>query len=202
MSRSLGQIDVAKFEAILEAAAEVMAERGVQAPVDEIARRAGVSKQTIYNQFGSKAEVIRVLAARRVDEITAALTAPSAMEDPRTALAGYARVLLDVLLQPRGLSLFRMCMLGADDMPEVSRAMYEAGPRSSRRRLAEFLAAETRAGRLDCPDPMEAAEFFGGMVVSTRQTAAMLGMPLTLTDADLDHIAGEAATRFLRAYAP
>src|SRR5690242_16434925 len=98
MSRSLGQIDVAKFEAILEAAAEVMAERGVQAPVDEIARRAGVSKQTIYNQFGSKAEVIRVLAARRVDEITAALTAPSAMEDPRTALAGYARVLLDVLL--------------------------------------------------------------------------------------------------------
>jgi AcrR family transcriptional regulator len=197
----LGQIDLAKFEAILDAAAEVMGERGVQAPVDEIARRAGVSKQTIYNQFGSKAEVIRVLATRRVDEITAALSAPTALEDPQTALAGYARVLLDVLLQPRGLSLFRMCMLGADDMPEVSRAMYEAGPRSSRKRLAQFLEAETRAGRLDCPDPMEAAEFFGGMVVSTRQTALMLGMPLTLTEADLDHIAGEAAARFLRAYA-
>jgi len=202
MSRALGQIDLSKFEAILEAAAEVMAERGLQAPVDEIARRAGVSKQTIYNQFGSKAEVIRVLAARRVDEITAALSAPTALEDPQTALEGYARVLLDVLLQPRGLALFRMCMLGADVMPDVSRAMYEAGPRSSRKRLAEFLAAETRAGRLDCPDPMEAAEFFGGMVVATRQSALMLGMPRTLDDAGIDRIANEAAARFLRAYAP
>jgi AcrR family transcriptional regulator len=202
MSRALGQIDLAKYEAVLEAAAAVMSERGVQAPVDEIARRAGVSKQTIYNQFGSKAEVVRVLAARRVDEITAALSAPNAMEDPKAALAGYARVLLNVLLAPRGLALFRMCMLGADVMPDVSRAMYEAGPRSTRRRLADFLAAETRAGRLACPDPMEAAEFFGGMVVSTRQSALMLGMPRTLTDVDLDHIANEAAARFLRAYAP
>jgi len=179
MSRALGQIDLAKYEAVLEAAAAVMSERGVQAPVDEIARRAGVSKQTIYNQFGSKAEVVRVLAARRVDEITAALSAPNAMEDPKAALAGYARVLLNVLLAPRGLALFRMCMLGADVMPDVSRAMYEAGPRST-----------------------EAAEFFGGMVVSTRQSALMLGMPRTLTDVDLDHIANEAAARFLRAYAP
>ena len=202
MSRALGQIDLAKYEAVLEAAAAVMSERGVQAPVDEIARRAGVSKQTIYNQFGSKAEVVRVLAARRLDEITAALSAPNAMEDPKAALAGYARVLLNVLLAPRGLALFRMCMLGADVMPDVSRAMYEAGPRSTRRRLADFLAAETRAGRLACPDPMEAAEFFGGMVVSTRQSALMLGMPRTLTDVDLDHIANEAAARFLRAYAP
>jgi TetR/AcrR family transcriptional repressor of mexJK operon len=202
MARALGQIDLAKSEAILEAAVDVWAERGLQAPVDEIARRAGVSKQTIYNHYGSKAELVRVLARRRVREITAALEAPEAMEDPHTALAGYARVLLDVLLQPKGLSLFRMCMLGADMMPDISRAMYEAGPRSSRRRLAQFLEAETRAGRLACPDPMEAAEFFGGMVVSTRQTALMLGVPQALTVADMDRIAREAASRFLRAYAP
>ena len=60
MARALGQIDVAKSQAILDAAAEVMAERGVQAPVDEIARRAGVSKQTIYNHYGSTAEMVRV----------------------------------------------------------------------------------------------------------------------------------------------
>jgi AcrR family transcriptional regulator len=177
MARALGQIDIAKSEAILDAAADVMAERGVQAPVDEIARRAGVSKQTIYNHYGSKAEMIRVLAARRVDEITAALDTPDALEDPQSALAGYGRVLLQLLLSPRGLALFR-------------------------KRLARFLEAETRAGRLNCPDPMEAAEFFSGMVVSTRQSALMLGMPRTLDDADIARIADEAAARFLRAYAP
>jgi hypothetical protein len=49
---------------------------------------------------------------------------------------------------------------------------------------------------------LEAAEFFGGMVVSTRQMAVMLGVPLALTDADFTRIADEAAARFLRAYAP
>ena len=201
MSRAQGQIDIAKSEAILDAAMAVMTERGVQAPMDEIARLAGVSKQTIYNHFGSKAEMVRVLAARRVSEITAALESPGAMDDPHSALAGYGRVLLQVMLQPRGLSLVRMCMLGAEAMPDVARAMYEAGPRSSRRRLADFLEAETRAGRLACADPVEAAEFFGGMVVSTRQMALMLGVPSKLSAADVDRIAEEAATRFLKAYA-
>ncbi len=202
MARAQGQIDLAKSLAILDAAADVMSERGVQAPVDEIARRAGVSKQTIYNHYGSKAEMIRVLAARRVDEIATALDAPDAMDDPQAALAGYGRVLLQLLLSPRGLALYRMCMLGADDMPDVARAMYEAGPRLSHVRLARFLEAETRAGRLNCPDPMEASEFFSGMVVSTRQSALMLGMPRTQSDADIDRIAEEAARRFLKAYAP
>jgi len=201
MARALGQIDVAKSQAILDAAAEVMAERGVQAPVDEIARRAGVSKQTIYNHYGSKAEMVRVLVARRAKEITAALDAPRALEDPHGTLAAYARVLLRVLLDPRGAALFRMGMISARDTPEISHAMYEAGPRASRRRLAEFLAAETRAGRLSCPDPAEAAEFFGGMVVATRQMTLLLGIPQAFTESDLDHIAEEAAARFLKAYA-
>jgi TetR/AcrR family transcriptional repressor of mexJK operon len=202
MARAVGQIDVAKTEAILDAAVDVLAERGPLASMEEVARRAGVSKQTIYNHFGSKAELVRVMSDRRVAEITAALDAPDALEDPHGALAGYARVLLQVLLMPRGLSLFRLAMVGAETMPEVSHAVFEAGPRASRRRLAEFLAAETRAGRLDCPDPAEAAEFFGGMVVSTRQTKAMMGIGPALTAADIERIAIEAAARFIRAYAP
>jgi AcrR family transcriptional regulator len=202
MARAAGQIDVAKSEAILQAAVDVMAARGIAAPMEEIARRAGVSKQTIYNHYGSKDELVRVIAARRAAEITAALDAPDALEDPGGALAAYARVLLRVLLEPRSAAMFRMAMLGAEAMPEISRAIFEAGPRASRRRLADFLAAETKAGRLACPDPAEAAEFFGGMVVSTRQMAVMLGVPQALSDEALDRIATEATARFLRAYAP
>jgi len=201
MARAAGQIDVAKTEAILDAAIDVMGVRGLSASMEAIAQRAGVSKQTIYNHYGSKDELVRVIAARRAAEITAALDTPHALEDPRGALAAYARVLLKVLLEPKGASLFRMAMLGAEAMPEISRAIFEAGPRASRRRLADFLAAETAAGRLACPDPAEAAEFFGGMVVSTRQMALMLGVRQHFTDAELDRVAAEATARFLKAYA-
>jgi AcrR family transcriptional regulator len=201
MARAQGQIDRVKSEAIIDAAVDVMAERGLTASMDEIARRAGVSKQTIYNHHRSKDELIRVIAARRTEEIAGTLDAPDALEDPRGALAAYARVLLGALLSPKGTALFRMAMLGVDTMPEIARAIFEAGPRASRRRLADFLAKETEAGRLACPDPFEAAEFFGGMVVSTRQMAVMLGVPQTLTEADFARIADEAAARFLKAYA-
>jgi AcrR family transcriptional regulator len=201
MGRAPGQIDVTKNEAILDAAMAVLAERGVSVSMDEIARRAGVSKQTIYNHYGSKAELVRAMATRRVHEITAPLEGRGAAENPAEALAGYARVLLNAAFAPGGSALFKTAMLHAGDMPDVARAMWEAGPKASRARLAEFLTLETRAGRLFCPNPQEAAEFFGGMVTGTYQTAMLLGVGVDLDDSKIERIATEASARFLRAYA-
>jgi TetR/AcrR family transcriptional regulator, mexJK operon transcriptional repressor len=97
MPRLTGQIDTAKTEAILDAAAEVLAERGLAAPIEEIARRAGVSKQTIYNRYGAKTELVRALVERRVDSITAPLRDPGAEDHPEQTLAAYARTLLQVI---------------------------------------------------------------------------------------------------------
>jgi TetR/AcrR family transcriptional repressor of mexJK operon len=170
--------------------------------MEEIARRACVSKQTIYNHYGSKAELVRALVERRVGEMTAPLQAAGAVEHPAEALAAFGRILLSALTQPRSSALFRMSMLGAIEAPDVARAMFEAGPRSSRRELAVFLDLETKAGRLACPDPLEAAEFFAGMVIGSYQSAALLGVDRGLTPEKIDRIATEAATRFMRAYAP
>ncbi len=202
MPRLAGQIDLSKSEAILDAAVLVLAERGVAAPMEEIARRARVSKQTIYNHYGSKAELVRALCERRMVEFAAPLEAAGAAGHPAQALTDIARILLSPLLTPQYLTLLRTAMASAAVMPEVAAALYEAGPRASRRRLADFLGAETAAGRLACPDPLEAAEFFAGMVVSSRQTAYLLGLPLALTEPQVNAIAAEAAHRFLRAYAP
>jgi AcrR family transcriptional regulator len=202
MPRVAGQIDVSKNEAILDAAIELMSERGLGASLEEIARRAGVSKQTIYNHYGSKAELARAMSERRAHEVTQVLGAPGAIERPEETLAAYARVLLNAVLNGRGMAIYRMAMLAATTMPDVARAIYEAGPRASRRSLADFLRLENAAGRLSCPDPLEAAEFFGGMVLGPFQNAALLGQGVRLTDAEIDRVSLEAATRFMRAYAP
>jgi TetR/AcrR family transcriptional regulator, mexJK operon transcriptional repressor len=202
MPRLAGQIDLSKNEAILDAAVEVMVERGVGASMEEIARRACVSKQTIYNHYGSKAELVRALTERRVDEVTATLQGPAAAAHPAEALAGYARSLLQSLLRTKSTPFMRMAIASVAETPELARAMYEAGPRASRRRLADFLAMETAAGRLACPDAAQAAEFFGGMVLGSFQTASLLGVEAGLDDARIEAVASEAAARFLKAYAP
>ena len=181
----------------------MLAERGVAASMAQIARRASVSKQTIYNHYGCKAELVRAMCDRRVHEMVAPLETPEGQADPEAALAGFARILLAKLVEGNlGSGFFKAAIVGAADAPEVAQAVYEAGPRQSRARLAEFLELETRAGRLACPDPLEAAEFFAGMVIGSYQTAALLGVDRGLDAARVDRIATEAAARFIRAYAP
>ena len=65
MPRALGQIDARKSEAIITAAFAVLAERGLSAPLEEVARRANVSKQTVYNHYGSKAQLLQALELKR-----------------------------------------------------------------------------------------------------------------------------------------
>lgn len=200
MPRVAGRIDLTKSEAILDAASDLLAERGLSASLEEIARRARVSKQTIYNHYGSKAELIRALVDRRVEEIIAPLEERQALARPEAALAGFARVMLEAVLSPRGVAFMRLYIEGAADMPELARNVFEAGPKTSRARLARFLQAETAAGRLAVDDPALAAEFFAGMVTGSHQTALLLGVDPGLTAERLEHIAQEAARRFMRAY--
>jgi TetR/AcrR family transcriptional repressor of mexJK operon len=202
MPRIAGQIDKAKNEAILDAASDVLFERGLAAPLDEIARRAGVSKQTIYNHYGSKAELVRALIERRAQLITAPLDVPGAEDRPEAALAAYARVLLETIIMERGVRLMRLIIESAPTQPEIAHAVFGATAGASRSKLSAFLEREARAGRLAIPEPAEAAIFFSGMVIGHHQLQGLLGLPHTLTADGIDHIAREAARRFMRAYAP
>ena len=202
MPRIAGQIDRAKNEAILDAASDVLFEKGLAAPLDEIARRAGVSKQTIYNHYGSKAELIRALIGRRGRLISAPLEEPLAEAFPQEALADYARAVLEVVAMERGVALFRLLIQSAPTTPDIACSAFEASVKAGRARLADFLAREARAGRLAIADPVEAASFFSGMVVSHHQLQALFGLRSDLTPERIDRIAREAARRFMRAYAP
>ena len=195
MPRAVGQIDLAKTEAILDAAAQVFGERGLAASMEEIARRARVSKQTIYNHYGSKPELIRAIVDRRVSEITAPLLLPEALDHPEDALVAFGRSMLS-----RGVSMLRMTVEAAAEHPDLARAFFEAGPATSRHRLAEFLQIETDNGRLAVDDPALAAEFFAGMVIGAHQISQLLGVFRQLDEAQIDRVAREAAQRFMRAY--
>ncbi|MBX3478139.1 MAG: TetR/AcrR family transcriptional regulator [Brevundimonas sp.] len=197
MPRAPGQVDAAKTEAILEAAALLFAERGLNASMNELARRAGVSKQTLYNRYPSKAEVARALAARRSDAITAPLRAGGDVETVLTAMA--AALIRRVCNAEKGASL-RGVALMSPEAPDLARAIYDAGPGESLRRIAAWLADQDRAGRLAVPDPQHAAEMFSGMVLGHGHLRSLLAVPHP--DADIEARARETARRFIRAFAP
>src|SRR5207244_6832248 len=77
-------------EQLLAAARDVFVEQGADAPLDEIARRAGVGIATLYRRFPDRAALLRAVAldvlARAAHE---AGTAEAEEGDPFGALARY-----------------------------------------------------------------------------------------------------------------
>lgn len=200
MPRAPGQFDESKRAAILRAAAEVFAERGLDAPLEAIAKRAQVSKQTVYNRFGGKDALLRLVVEAQKDGIIAALDAPGADASIEDALTGYAEALLRVCSAPLPLALLRMAIAAARTHPELARAIFEAGPKASRQRLAAYLRREAEQGHFARCDAHMAAEAFAGLVSGQVLLSQLLGAGPDLDGAALHARARECARRFLLAY--
>lgn len=98
---------LAKYQRILDAAVEVIAENGYfNSPVSAIAERAGVADGTIYLYFKSKDHVLRTALdeafARFHDKVKAML---AVTDDPRLQLEAMARLQLEAVADNRPLAV-------------------------------------------------------------------------------------------------
>lgn len=197
MPRAPGQVDEAKSDAILTAAVDLFSAKGPRATMTEIAREAGVSKQTLYNRFSSKTEIARALLNRRSLAITAPLDDDASLQE---TLTGVAERLVERALDHRSSEHMRALALVARDEPDLAHAVFESGPDKSLARIAQWLELQDRKGLLCVPNPPEAAEIFVGMVMGHAHFRLILGLKPFVHDANIH--AAEAAARFIRAYAP
>jgi AcrR family transcriptional regulator len=92
-------------KALLDAAAAVFVTSGVEAPVREIAARAGVGVGTIYRHFPTRADLIIAVYRHQVDacaEAGPALLATS--PSPHSALGRWINLFADFLVTKHGLA--------------------------------------------------------------------------------------------------
>ena len=88
---------------ILESAAEVFAQRGLGATLDDIAHHAGVGVGTVYRRFPDKEHLIDALFEARIDEMVAIADAGLANPDPFAGLVHFLEQGLELQASDRGL---------------------------------------------------------------------------------------------------
>jgi AcrR family transcriptional regulator len=74
---------------LVRAARQVLDEQGVDAPLDEIARRAGVGNATLYRHFATRRDLVVEVYADEVDALCADGTSRLHDADPAAALFGW-----------------------------------------------------------------------------------------------------------------
>ena len=91
-------------DALLEAAKAVFATSGVDAPVREIADRAGVGVGTLYRHFPERSDIVKAVLEREIDACADAGPALSAEHAPGEALVLWLERYTELLGAKRGLA--------------------------------------------------------------------------------------------------
>jgi TetR/AcrR family transcriptional regulator, mexJK operon transcriptional repressor len=188
-----------KRAAILDAAAELFVQYGYDgASTEMIAERAGVSRQTIYNQFANKEALFLAIAEDVVREVVSPLgEAVEQGADLRETLLALGRRMLTTLLQPKLLGLCRITTLEAERFPELGRAVFDGGVTPMENAVASYLQEQ---GELDTPDPQIAARQFLGLTVHRIEFKTRLGLNVDVDGEEARQHLDAAVDTFLRAY--
>ncbi|WP_340558872.1 TetR/AcrR family transcriptional regulator [Streptomyces sp. GSL17-111] len=194
-----------KRRAIMAAGTEVFMAKGYAGTsMDDIAKRAAVSKQTVYKHFADKEKLFAEIVLATTDRVDAMVDlvadVPAEAEALHTHLVSLARALLEALTQPQVLQLRRLVIANADAFPELGAAWYERGFERVLATLAATFRSLTEAGVLHVREPLLAAHHFTGLLLWIPVNKAMFHGGPRHTPAELDHYAAEGVRAFLAAY--
>jgi AcrR family transcriptional regulator len=197
-----------KRRAILAAATEAFLQHGyLGASMDEVAAKAGVSKQTVYKQFENKerlfAEIVLGTSDQLMDGLLEAyVDTLEGATDAREALNALAHRLLESLTADSVLQLRRLVIAEADRFPEVCGAWFTSGFERSLEALGVALTKLSERGMLrEIEDPTLAAYQFAGLVMYKPMNRAMFaGTRERPAPGELDQLADRATEVFLASY--
>jgi AcrR family transcriptional regulator len=146
--------------AIMRAAKTLFLEHGFGAvSMDQVAKLAGVSKATVYAHFTSKEKLFAEMVFRACTSDWNGEIAPLMPDsDIRARLEGILRMVVDHLLSPEALSVYRIIVAEGPRFPELPKAFFGNGPLPMTRKLSAFFSEANRLGLLAVPDTRLAAE--------------------------------------------
>jgi len=195
-----------KHREIMQAAAAVFIAKGYDGTsMDEVAAKAGVSKQTIYKHFSDKdhlfTDIVLATTEQVGDVVALVADALDGTSDLARDLGKLARAFLDRLMDEQLLQIRRLVIANADRMPSLGRDWYEQG---FGRVLATLASCFRKLGEkrlLRVEDPLLAAYHFVGMLLWIPVNEAMFtGNTKPRKKAELDRLAAAAVRTFLAAY--
>jgi TetR/AcrR family transcriptional regulator, mexJK operon transcriptional repressor len=154
-------------ERILDAAANVFLEEGfARAKMDQIASRAGITKQTVYARFPSKNALFGALASRFSGLAFRPLhVAVDSNQSPRAHLIQFATEVTAELRDPKSQRLFVVLAAEARAFPDVASQTWVEGAGRLRTHLRRFFDEQIALKRMAISNPSFAVEQFLGLLV-------------------------------------
>ena len=154
--------DLGKREGILEAAAAIFMESGLGSlHMEHVARRANVSKATLYNHFPTKEALFEVLIANKCEQhIPTDFYSDLNLADPIGTLKQVGLNYLEIVYSEEAIAM-KKALISADEMSkDLIEPFVRNGPQKILDGFLEFLEQLEALPQFHFPDKAYACELF------------------------------------------
>ena len=159
---------------LIQAATEAFLAEGYRASIDRIATRAGVARQTLYNNFANKEELFTEVGQLLADSLTIDLTGE--VDDLRQTLIRFGLTIRGKLLSDEGIGIFRSFVADFAQIPELG-ALRQRAHDTLCGRLQAIISRFTDSGQLRRDDAEFAAQMLLAMLLDADRHQRLAGMP-------------------------
>ena len=185
---------------ILDAALQVFCERGLAgARLDDIARRAGVSKGTIYLYFPNKEELFREVVRDVVVDRLRQAAANAGSDDPVEELKRYMRAHWDFVRSPEFQTIFKLVTGELHNFPDLAEFYGREVVMPSTQLLAGMIRRGIDRGDFRRVDPVLAARFMSSTAVTHSTWCARRHVFKLLTDVTDEQVFEQLSDFFFHA---
>ncbi|SNX47197.1 DNA-binding transcriptional repressor AcrR [Vibrio thalassae] len=183
---------------ILKAAGQLFCQHGYKVSMDQIAKLADVSKQTVYSHFKTKDQLFETCIQyrceqRAIDESTLSLESPI-----KSTLVEFGVRFQNMHLEDQVLQTFRNAVGQVQSHPKISALYLKSGPEKTLHVLANYLQRHHEKGTICLPNHSENAAMQLLLMFHGKATYwAFLGEDSTQTEAQRKQYIEECVSLFL-----
>jgi TetR/AcrR family transcriptional regulator, mexJK operon transcriptional repressor len=202
--KALATINESKSDAILSAAMQLFLRHGYAlTTMDEVARLAGVTKQTVYAHHTSKEQLFTSMLGALCNRD---MPTQKQLDNPNTPfealLEKIGLVVLNIITSPEGLGATRLVIGESANHPELAELYYTRGTKQIVQLLTEFIATHKKRKVIVVKDPESAASYFLALLKGQYYVRMMLRVKPVPTKKQKDAHVREVVRMFMHLYGP
>lgn len=179
----------ALLDRLIRSAIDILSEQAADAEfsVTEVARRAGISKRTVYTVVASKEELIAHVIGRGAGVVMPLLDLPVATAaDARAVLGRFLEEWVAFVCGPLAVGIYVMAIRERCRYPAIGAAYYRARSDQGLQQLAAWLERMQGKGFIAEGDPVMTADLALTMAAAERQRILALGIDASFTPEQLE----------------